>query len=212
MRSSKYMDALAGCLNKYQFSVRSLLICGRLCCEHFKSGLAVVTTAKAIRLLLLSANVCRSTPKSPKLPAFCQLDISSGFDKRDGILEKNLSFWRCPNYPCHLCRLRTWWLNDNAIWCLMWSCLIMTIGKSSMMTMNMGTGLRVSLKRKCKPVSKIIAQEGEGPACDNVCPYSRKFRTSAIPGKMVCSPSIARYARMRTMMTIMMIFEGRRRR
>ena len=62
----------------------------------------------------------------------------------------------------------------------------MTIVKSSMMAMNMGTGLRVSLKRKCKPVSKIIAQEGEGPACDNVCPYSRKFRTSAIPSKMVC--------------------------
>ena len=61
----------------------------------------------------------------------------------------------------------------------------MTIGKSSMMAMNMGTGLRVSLKRKCKPVSKIIAQEREGPACDNVCPYSRKFRTSAIPSKMV---------------------------
>ena len=39
-----------------------------------------------------------------------------------------------------------------------------------MMAMNMGTGLRVSLKRKCKPVSKIIAQEGDGPACDNVCP------------------------------------------
>ena len=92
------MDALAGCLNKYQFSVRSLLICGRLCCEHFKSGLAVVTTANAyaIHLLLLSANVCRSTPKSPKLPAFCQLDISSGFDIRDGILEKKPFFLALP--------------------------------------------------------------------------------------------------------------------
>ena len=45
MRSSKYMDALVGCLNKYQFSVRSFLICGRLwaskvwtgCSDHSQS-------------------------------------------------------------------------------------------------------------------------------------------------------------------------------
>ena len=75
--------------------------------------------------------------------------------------------------------------------------------------MNMGTGLQVSLKRKCKPVSKVIAQEGEGPACDNVCPYSRKFRILGPPLFLA-----KWYAGMMIMMMLimLMIFESRRRR